>query len=50
MINLSELFRDPYLKRIFSRAERDGGASFTIPAPVSPAPKSGAAARKLEVA
>lgn len=50
MINLSELFRDPYLRQVFARAERDNGNSFAVPAPVNPAPNNGSAARQMEAA
>lgn len=48
MIILSNLFRDPYLRRVFARAERDGGAIWTLapPHPIRPAPGSDAAALK----
>lgn len=48
MIILSTLFRDPYLRRVFARAERDGGAvcAPARPYPVRPAPGSDAAALK----
>ena len=35
---LSEQFRDPFLRRAFRRAERDGGLACAVPAP-RPMPK-----------
>jgi hypothetical protein len=46
MIKLSTLFRDPYLRSVFARAERDGGAVCALPHPVRPAPGSDAGALK----
>ena len=48
MIPLSKLFRDPYLRSVFARAERDGGArcALALPCPIRPAPGSDAAALK----
>ena len=36
-VRLSDLFADPFLRRAFRRAERDGGQNCTVPAP-SPRP------------
>jgi hypothetical protein len=33
---LSDLFADPFLRRAFRRAERDGGQACGVPAPSSP--------------
>lgn len=49
---LSQLFADPFLRRTFERAERDGGEPFTVPAP-EPRPTldtGAAAALELEFA
>jgi hypothetical protein len=37
-VRLSDLFADPFLRRAFRRAERDGGQACAIPAP-RPKPK-----------
>lgn len=47
---LSTLFRDPFVRRAFERAEKDGGASFAVPAPRRPVLSGGAAVRVLELA
>ena len=46
-IPLSQLVRDPALKRFFQRGERDNGAAFAVPAP-KPLPVTGGAVRELE--
>jgi len=48
MITLSNLFRDPYLRRVFARAERDGAPAClrAWPFPVRPAPGPDARALK----
>lgn len=45
-IPLSQLVRDPALKRFFERGERDNGAAFAVPAP-KPLPIVGGAVREL---
>ncbi|MGP9819179.1 hypothetical protein ACTZWW_04110 [Salinarimonas sp. NSM] len=47
---LSTLFRDPFVRRAFERAEKDGGASFAVPAPRRPVLSGGEADRVLEQA
>jgi hypothetical protein len=49
-IQISSLFRNPALKAIFEKAERDNGAAFAIPAPKAPVLSGGAAVRVLEAA
>ncbi|MEZ2410554.1 hypothetical protein AB6806_27535 [Bosea sp. RCC_152_1] len=46
-IPLSQLVRDPALRRFFERGERDNGAAFAIPTP-KPLPIVGGAVRELE--
>lgn len=48
-IPLSRLFRDPKLRAVFERAERDNGAAFAVPAPKKPV-LNGGAVRLLELA
>ncbi len=45
-IRLSQLFRDPELRRVFERAERDGGTACAVQ-PVEPV-LSGGASLELE--
>jgi len=48
-MQISQLFKDPYLRRVFERAERDQGPAPAVPAepkPVMPSP----AARALALA
>lgn len=47
---LSSLFRDPFVRAAFQRAEKDGGASFAVPAPRRPVLTGGEAVRVLELA
>lgn len=49
-IRLSTLFRNPFVRAAFERAERDNGAAFTVPARAPRRPLVGSAARPLEVA
>ncbi|WP_180980991.1 hypothetical protein [Pseudovibrio exalbescens] len=49
-INLSALFKDPFLKAAFQRAERDSGNAYAVPAPKRPHLTGGAAVRVLEAA
>ena len=49
MLKLSELFRDPALRRAFARAERDSGNECAVPAKPEPV-LTGGAARVLESA
>lgn len=47
---LSTLFRDPFVRAAFERAEKDGGASFAVSAPRRPVLSGGEAVRVLELA
>lgn len=50
-IPLSRLFRDPYLRAIFSSVEKDNGAAFAVPVQTPKKPTlRGGAARSLEFA
>lgn len=51
-ISLSSLFRDPELRRVFAKAERDNGFAFALPTPKAPELTGGAVveARTLEIA
>lgn len=49
-IPLSELFRNPMLRAIFQRVERDNGAAFAVPAPKAPVLNGGACVKVLEAA
>lgn len=47
---VSHLFRDPVLRAVFERAERDGGATFVIADPKPPVLTGGASVRIVEFA
>jgi len=46
-IRTSKLFRDPFLREAFARAERDNGDTFAI-VPVRPITLAGGAAEPME--
>jgi hypothetical protein len=47
---LSSMFSDPFLRRAFRRAERDGGAAFPVPAaPNKPKLTDGAVAPRQPI-
>lgn len=46
-MQLSQLIRDPFVRRAFEHGERDNGAAFAVPAP-KPLPISGGAVREME--